>query len=233
MEKYQKRYLLAWTCAVVVFIAVALLVPQQIGEWSKNDGSFWAAFVMILLVFVGQLACSFLVIRKGNAEQQFLRLPIIYVSFAALIITLVVEIACVIIPTSKNWMGFILGLFILVGYGLAVLKAVTAAEMIQQTGQKIKEETLFIHTLCREAELLQKQSGTPSLLAETKRVYEAVRCSDPRGNQALDKLEARIYVAFTEFSKAVKEGDEALCKEKAEDFLLLLDERNQKCRQLK
>lgn len=233
MDKYRKNYLLAWTCAVVVFIAVAFLVPRQIGEWSKNDGSFWAAFVMILLVFAGQLACSFLVIKKGNAEQRFLRLPIIYISFAALIITLVVETACVIIPTAKNWIGFILGIVILACYGLAVLKAVTAAEMIQQTGRKVKEETLFIHTLCMEAELLQKQSATTSLLAETKRVYEAVRYSDPRGSQALEKLEARIYVAFTEFSKAVKEKDEALCKEKAEDFLLLLDERNQKSRQLK
>lgn len=233
MENYQKRYLSAWIGVVIVFIAVALLVPQQIGDWSKNEGSFWAAFVMILLVFAGQLACSFLVIKKGNAEQQFLRLPITYISFAALFITLVVEIICVIIPTTKNWLGFILGLIILACYGVAVLKAVTAAELIQQTGQKIKEETLFIRSLCVEAELLQKQSGNPAIMTETKRVYEAVRYSDPRGNQALEELEGRLYVAFTAFSKAVKEGNETLCKDEAEKFLLLLDERNKKCRLLK
>lgn len=233
MDKFKKSYLFAWIGVVIVFIAVALLVPQQIGTWNKNEGSFWAAFVMVLLVFVGQLACSFLVIKKGNPEQQFMRLPIIYVSYVALFVTLAAEIICVIIPVTKNWLGFILGLIILACYGVAVLKAVTAAELIQQTGQKIKEETVFIRSLCVEAELLQKQSGTPALSAETKRVYEAVRYSDPRGNQALEELEGRLYIAFTAFSKAVKEGDETLCRKEAEKFLLLLDERNKKCKLLK
>lgn len=233
MEKYRKSYLMAWTAVVIVFIAAALLVPQQIGTWSKNEGSFWAAFIMILLVFVGQLACSFLVIKKGNPEQQFLRLPIIYISYAALFVTLAAEIRCVVIPTTKNWMGFIIGLIILACYGVAVLQAVTAAELIQKTGRKVQEETAFIRSLCVEAELLQKQSNVPAINAESKRVYEAVRYSDPRSNQALEELEGRVYVAFNAFSKALKEGNEALCKEKAESFLQLLEERNRKCKLLK
>lgn len=233
MKKYQKRYLAAWSGVVIIFIAVALLVPQQIGKWSKNESAFWAAFVMTLLIFAGHLACSFLVIKKGNAEQQFLRLPIIYVSYAALFTTLAVEIICVIIPKAKNWLGFVLGLIILACYGVAVLKAVTAAELVQKTGQKVKDETVFMRSLSVEADILQKQSETPTLLAETKRVYEAVRYSDPRSNQALEELEGRLYVAFSAFSKTIKEKDETLCKEKAEEFLLLLDERNKKCRLLK
>lgn len=233
MKKYQMSYLLAWSITVIIFIAVALLVPQRIGEWRKYEGSFWAAFAMILLVFIGHLACSFLVIRKGNAEQQFLRLPIIYVSYAALFITLIVEIICVIIPVRGNWPGLITGLIILGCYAVAVIQTVAASEMIQKTGNKIKEETVFIRSLCAEAEYLQKLSKTPDIMAEAKRVYEAVRYSDPRGNQALEEVENRLYNAFTMFSSAVKEGDENLCKEKAEEFLLLLEERNLKCKLLK
>lgn len=233
MESYQKRYLLAWGIAVAVFIGVVLLVPQQIGEWSKKDGSFWAAFVMVLLLFAGQLACSFLVFKKGTKEQRFLNLPIIYVSYMSLIIMLVVETICVAIPMTKNWLGFILGLIILACYGIIVLNSQTAAEMIQGTEQKVQDETRFIRNLCVEVELLGKQASSQVISAEVKRVSEAIRYSDPRSANALEELEGRLYVAFSAFSEVAKAGDEALCKEKAEIFLQLLEERNSKCKLLK
>lgn len=233
MERYQKRYLLAWGIAVAVFIGAALLVPQQIGEWSKNEGSFWAAFVMVLLLFAGQLACSFLVFKKGTKEQQFLRLPIIYVSYMSLIIMLIVETVCVVIPVTKNWLGFILGLIILACYGIVVLNSRTASEMIQRTERNVQGETLFVRTLCVEAELLQKQVSTQVISTEVRRVSEAIRYSDPRSSQALEELEGRLYVAYSVFSEAARAEDEALCKEKAEIFLRLLEERNSKCRLLK
>lgn len=233
MEKYQKRYLLAWGIAVTVFIGTALLVPQQIGEWSKKEGSFWAAFVMVLMLFAGQLACSFVVFREGIKEQMFLRLPIIYVSYMALIIMLIVETVCVVIPVTKNWLGFILGLIILACYGIIVLNTRTASEMIQQTERKVQEETIFVRTLRVEAELLQKQVSAQVISAEVKRVSEAIRYSDPRSSQVLEEVEGRLYVAFSSFSEAVRTEDETLCKEKAEIFLQLLEERNSKCKLLK
>lgn len=233
MNKYLKSYLLAWAIVVITFIAVALLVPKQVGMWNKNDSSFWVTFVMILLVFVGQLGCSFLVFRKGNGQQKFLRLPIIYISYVALIVMLLVEIRCAFIPASENWIGVILGVVILAFYGVAVIGAATAAGMIEDTEQKIKAETSFVRSLSVDAELLQKKARTPILAESTKKVYEAIRYSDPRSNQALAELESRLYAAFTAFSEAVNEGDENLGKEKAESFLLLLEERNSKCKLLK
>ena len=233
MERYQKRYLLAWGIAVTVFIGTALLVPQQIGEWNKKEGAFWAAFVMVLVLFVGQLICSFFMFRKGTTEQQFLRIPIIYVSYMSLIIMLIVETVCVVIPVTKNWLGFILGLIILACYGIVVLNSQTASEMIQRTGQKVQEETLFVSTLRIEAELLQKQVSAQIISAEVRRVSEAIRYSDPRSNQTLEELEGRLYVAFSGFSEAARAEDEASCKEKAEIFLQLLEQRNSKCKLLK
>lgn len=233
MNKYQKSYLLAWAIVVITFIAAALLVPQQIGIWNKSESSFWVSFIMILVLFAGQLACSFFVLRKGNGQQKFLRLPIIYISYVALIVMLLVEIRCTVLPASQNWVGGILGLVILAFYGVAVLSTATATGMIQETEQKIKTETSFMRSLSVDAELLQKRAGTLMLAEITKKVYEAIRYSDPRSNQALAELESRLSADFVEFSEAVKEGDENLGKEKAESFLLLLEERNSKCRMLK
>lgn len=233
MGKYKKSYLIAWGIAVAVFTAVALLIPQEIGGWSKDEGSFWAAFVVVLLVFAGQLGCSALVFRKASPEQRFLRLPIIYVSYLALLLTLIVEIICVVIPVTKNWLGFVLGFIILACYGIAVVMSVSAADAIEKTGRKVKEDTCFLLSLRTEAELLRKQVKSPEISAHVKKVEEAVRYSDPRGNAALEELEGRLYMAFSAFSEAVKAENEELCREKAEAFLLLLEERNSKCRLLK
>lgn len=233
MEKYRRYYMVAWGIAVAAFVGVALLIPQEIGGWSKNEGSFWAAFVMILLVFIGQMGCSAFVFRKASPQQRFLRLPVIYVSYIALLFTWIVEIICVVIPVTKNWLGFALGFIILACYGVAVVLSLSAAEAIEEKEQKLKEDTRFLYSLRTEAELLQKKVQNPQISARVKKVSEAIRYSDPRSNAALEELEGRLYFAFTDFSEAAGAEDENLCREKAEVFLQLLEERNRKCRLLK
>lgn len=233
MEKYKKSYLIAWGISVAAFVGVAILIPQRIGGWSKNGSSFWAAFVMILLVFLGQIGCSFLVFRKAEPQQRFLQLPIIYVSYIALFVTLAVEIVCAVLPGVKNWLGIALGFVILACYGIAVVVSVSAADAIETTERKLKEDIRFMQSLRVEAELLQKQVHNPGVAACVKKTAEAVRYSDPRSNTALEELEGRLYVAFSDFSKAAKEENEDLCREKAETFLALLEERNSKCKLLK
>lgn len=233
MEKYRKGYLLAWVISVAAFIGVAFLIPRDVGLWSKDRSSFWAAFVVVLAMFAMQLGCSILVFRKGNPQQRFLRLPIIYISYAALFTTLVVEIRYVTTPLSKNWVGYAVGVVILAIYAIAVIAAVQTADAIEKTGQKVKEETQFMISLRAEAELMPKRAGSPEAAALAKKVSEAVRYSDPRGNAALKELEGRAYAAFLAFSEAAKEGKEEQCREKAEAFLLLLEERNTKCKLMK
>lgn len=233
MEKIKTNYLIAWGIAVAVFVGVALLIPQEIGGWSKNEGSFWAAFVMILLVFMGQLGCSEYVFRKASPQQRFLRLPVIYVSYIALLVIWIVEIICVVIPMTKNWLGFALGFIILACYGIAVVLALSAAETIAKTEQKLKEDTRFMCSLRAEADLLQKKVRNPDISVHVKKISEAIRYSSLRSNAALEQLEGRLYVAFTAFSEAAGAENESLSKEKAEAFLLLLEERNSKCRLLK
>lgn len=233
MEKYKKGYLIAWGIAVAAFVGTAILIPQKIGGWSKSGSSFWAAFVMILLTFLGQLGCSTLIFRKANPQQRFLQLPIIYVSYIALFFTLIVEIICTVMPGIKNWLGFAIGFVILACYGIAVVMAVSGAEAIDKKEQKLKEDTRFLYSLRTEAELLQKQAQGSEAVTWAKKVSEAIRYSDPVSSAALEELEGRLYVAFSDLSKAVKEGDGNLCKEKAETFLALLEERNSKCKLLK
>lgn len=66
-----------------------------------------------------------------------------------------------------------------------------------------------------------------------QKVYEAVRYSDPMSNDALSVIEAKITVKMDELSSAVGADDAAKAKEIADELVILVGDRNKKCRALK
>ncbi len=66
-----------------------------------------------------------------------------------------------------------------------------------------------------------------------KKVYEAVRYSDPMSSEALSVAEAGITAKFDELTAAVTAADDAKISEIADEVVLLVKERNNKCKVLK
>ena len=77
-----------------------------------------------------------------------------------------------------------------------------------------------------EAEKLMARAKTPEAKVTCKKVYEAVRYSDPRSSDGLDEIERKIEAQFSAFTNTASE-------EVAEELLLLIGERNRKCKLLK
>ena len=69
--------------------------------------------------------------------------------------------------------------------------------------------------------------------AECRKVYEAIRYSDPMSNDALASVESQITVKFAELSDAVKEDNVEQVAEIANEVIILLGDRNKKCKLLK
>ena len=74
---------------------------------------------------------------------------------------------------------------------------------------------------------------TPESKDLVKKVYEAVRYSDPMSNEHLSEIEGRIGYEFRIFEAAVKSGDAVAMENQAQELLILLDNRNNKCKALK
>ena len=68
---------------------------------------------------------------------------------------------------------------------------------------------------------------------EAKKVYEAIRYSDPMSNPALSDLEVQIFDKFNEFSSAVKSDHAEKAKTAAGELMTLIQNRNKKCKLLK
>ena len=104
---------------------------------------------------------------------------------------------------------------------------------IEIKDEKIKEQTQFIKLLTADAEHLMSSSKTAELKAEAKKVYEAIRYSDPMSNEALADIEGQIQSEFAFFTQAIRSEDLELAKSVADGLLNLIDARNKKCKVLK
>ena len=77
------------------------------------------------------------------------------------------------------------------------------------------------------------RAQTEAAKAACKKVYEAVRYSDPMSSEMLSNVEGQITIKFAALSDAVAAGDDAAIDAAAKEVLILIQDRNNKCKLLK
>lgn len=90
---------------------------------------------------------------------------------------------------------------------------------------------LVIKLLTVDAETLLGKAKTPDAKIAAKKVYEALRYSDPMSSEALGEIEAELAEKFRALEAAVT-ADQGVT-EAAESLLETLAERNRKCKAMK
>jgi tellurite resistance protein len=113
------------------------------------------------------------------------------------------------------------------------MKAATAIEEVQKIDEKVKIQTSFIRSLTVDAEILISKAKGESTKAECKKVYEAIRYSDPMSNSALASIESEITIKFAKLSETIADDHVEAASALANEILVLISDRNKKCRMLK
>ena len=227
-----KKYLIAWAVLIILLNVIVFAVPNEIAGGSKFDGAFWSGYALIMLTLIGQLVCANLAMKTDSAEKFCVNLPLITLSYTTLILSIIAGAACMAIPNVPNWVGIIVCALLLGLTAIAVIEASAAADLVQETGKRVKEQTVFIKLLTADAESLLAKAQTDEAKKAAKKVYETVRYSDPMSVEALAGLESQITLKFHEFETAVTEGSESAAK-LADELVVLVEERNKKCKVLK
>lgn len=230
MNKNFKYYIAAWAVLAVIFNVIAFAPPAVAGA-NKFDGAFWSGYVLIMLALIGQLVCAYFAFKAKSKEQIFLRLSLVTVSYSALILSFVIGAACMLIPNLPNWVGIILCALILGFTAVSVIKANAAVELVRETDTRVKEKTAFIRMMTVEANNLMAKAQNGEAKAMCKKIYEALRYSDPMSCNALSGTEAEISEKFSAFAAAVKNGENA--SELADELLALIGDRNRMCKVMK
>lgn len=230
MKKGFKIYAVCWAILLVLFNIICFVSPSEAAGLSKFGGAFWVGYIFITAAFIGQLACAYIAFKAENLKKLFYNLPIIRVSYTGLILTIIFGALTMAIPDFPCWAGAVICLLILAFNAVAVIKAKAAADVVSDVDVKIKRKTGYIKNLTTEAESLVSHAKSDIVRAECKKVYEAVRYSDPVSNRELAGIENRINGKMKELFCALNSEDEEKVKKIAQETLLLLEERNTMCK---
>ncbi len=234
MKKSFKFYALIWAILLAVWCAVVFLVRPVIPGYVMNyDARFWVALVFIVLAFLGNLVCAYLAFKAENLKKMFYNLPLITVSWSALITMLVVGSVLMLIPNCPAWIAAVVCIIILAFNAIAVIKAGWAADAVSKVDERVAAQTSFIKNLIVDTESILSRAKSDAVKTECKKVYEAVRYSDPMSNEALSVIEAKITVKVDEFSSAVGADDAEKVKEIANEIVILVADRNKRCKSQK
>lgn len=233
MKKKFVPYFLCWTILLALFHVIVFVTPNEIAGMSKFGGGFRIGYGFTLAAFLGQLLCAWLAFQEGEKRKLFYKLPLVFISYFTLILTAVVGIVFMTVPQIPAWIAAIVCSVILAFGVIAVIKAKAAAEAVSAIDEKVKTKTAFIKELTAKASNVMAAAQTSELKAEAKRVYEAVRYSDPMSGMELSEIEGKIKETFETFANSVSSGDRTAAKLAAENLILLLNERASQCKLLK
>ncbi len=232
MKKVFKFYSAVWAILLALFNVISF-VSVGWAEIPKYTPSFWVGYTFITLSFIGQIVCAYFALKDNDIKKTFYNVSLISISYTGLILSFVFGGLCMIISPLLYWVGIILCAIVL-GFNItAVVKATAAIDIVSSIDGKVKESTLFIKSLTVDAESLISRAKSENIKAECKKVYEAVRYSNPMSNNALASIEEDIAIKFPRFSEAVISEDLETVVMLADEIIVLLGDRNKKCKLLK
>lgn len=236
MKKSFNFYIILWALLVAIFTVISFASISWAGDEIYNDSFWlghWIAYVFVIVMFAGQAICTYIALKDDNAKKVFLNIPLIKTSYAGLITSFIIGIVCVSIPPIPFWVCIILCAIVLVSNILSLIKAGTVISEVARIDDKVKTQTFFIKSLTVDADTLMASAKSEAVKAECRKVYEAVRYSDPMSHDALSSVESSITIEFAKLTEAVKEDNAERVAELVNEVVILVGERNEKCKLLR
>ncbi len=200
---------------------------------ARYTAEFFAAIVIMLLGYAYAIFATFMAFGKADTkEKTFYGVPIVYNGFSTFVVITITSALFLILNLPIVAMA-IVTIVILAISAVGLVKKNAAREAVEATGEKVKQQTAFIKLLTADAEHIMSTAKSSEIKADAKKVYEAIRYSDPMSNDALADIETRIQYQFNAFAAAVKNENAELSASISTEILDLIDARNKKCKVLK
>ena len=233
MKKGFKFYIIAWAIMFILFNAAVYFLPQEFTicgvTYEKFGGVSWVTLIVLEVCFLLHLILTAAALNQKKLSGTFYRLPLIRLSYGCLIVTLVLAMAAML-AFIPSWVPLALTLLVLAIYAFAILKAGTAASLVEGVDRKVEAKTAFIKTLTVDASALMDRAKSKPVKTACKKVFEAVRYSDPMSSYAVHDVENRIKAEFDAMTDAVLADDADSVTASADELLTLIKERNSRCK---
>ena len=196
---------------------------------THHTNGFWISYIFTSIAFMAQLVV-FLIVDKSNANTQFLRLPLFYIVGGYFALQLVVGIMFMLIPTSATF-PLVVQVIILAAFLTVTMTVTIAKEQILKTEENINNASFNLRTLTINAEQLYLAEVNGRKKAELKKLYEAIKYSDPVSiSDATRNLDDQIDTAFRNLSLIIDSCSESELEKEMKPILDLLTKRNLLCK---
>lgn len=231
MKKNFKYFGITWIVGFVLFNAITFLIPNEIFGVTRFDkGSFWIAYSLITLSFLAEIATAYKFIKDDGAEKMFLNIPLLRTGYMAVVVSVIVGIVFMIFPVLPAWIGAIVCLLVAGYFAIACVKAIVLSEVVYQKEQQIKTNTSFIKDAVIESANLIASATAEEIRIECQKIYDAFRFSDYVSKSSLKEVETEISNYLSKMNLAVRNGNITEVKFTSKKLLILIKERNMRCK---
>ena len=227
LEKKQIRGIALFAIILVVYNILAFVIP-----FPKN-GCFWAAWAFGLVAILLQIPILLLAFRNGETvKSKFYGFPIARVGVIYLIAQMIVTVLffALAFVNCPAWIPVVISVLVLAAGLLGVIATDAARDEIERQEKTVKVNTSFMKTLTVDAQTLLSRAKSEPVKTVCKKVFEAVRYSDPMSADALSDVESRIRTEFDCFTDAVTTDNADAAAASADELLTLIKERSSRCR---
>ncbi len=230
MAKNFKIYLLLWLICFGMFNIITFTSPIVM---NITNGSFWIGYTFIILAFLGQLTCGYIAFKDDNLKKMFYNISLVLISYIAMFLILIVGTVCMIIPMFPTWLSAICCVMITGLYAFAIITTCFTIKVVSNIDNEVATKTLAIKKLSIDAEHLISIAQNDEVKVICKKVYEALRYSDPVTNIVLSEINQQIQNELKMFEISVNDNDIEMAKAVSSELLNLIDKRNKECTLLK
>lgn len=215
-----------------------LVIPKSVTniKGKLSTGRYDLTFLIgMLIAFVGTAIAAIFVLtlKVETKEKMFLTVSQFRIAYIVTILSVILSGIYLFVAAVPDFIIYIAAILVYALAVISIIKAKMAVSVVAGIDEKIKVQTFFIKSLTVDAEHLMSISKTTELKALAKKVYEAVRYSDPMSNAVLVEVEEKIQNGFSDFENAVNGEDFELASSTADELISLINIRNKKCKLLK
>lgn len=203
----------------------------EINGVNKLAGAFWISYGFIMVSLVVHLVFTWFVLTDSSRAKRILNMPVIIVSCVEIIIMVLVGMVCMFVPNMSNRVAFIVCGAVL-GFSIISLVAIRkVGEHSMNANDNLNEATGYYRELVNNSELLISVAKSMEIKTIITKVADTIRYSDPMSSDATYVLELEINVGINQLLELVKENKSIeLIQEKVDEVLLLIEQRNNKCK---
>lgn len=225
-QKNKSMYFIVIVCVLCALYNLNVFLLRE-----NYTETFWISYGFTMVAFVIQLLLIFLAERsKKQGQNVFYSLPMFIYSTIYLGVQLFVGVLCMLLPFSIK-VVLITQMLLFVVFVALIMLVTFGKVSIKEREDSTRVSTEYIRLLTIRMENLYQIERDEARKAELKKVYEAVKYSDPvSSTEDIKEIEIKIDVLYEQIKKDLESTDFEVLKSTCNKMINLLSERNLVCR---